>query len=555
MRSAIRFERMRPAVTSDLSGVITHLLAGDTDLRLRVEAADAVGDGHFETHAAYLVALLDGAQPWPVRRAAWRSLAALNQVLGPGQRAAFVMACAERLPDCEAELRGAIETSIVDELQDERWEHVQLLSSVGRLDLVLPTRFAFGVADDLYWSVRPLAGDSVDDVPDPARAAWRVLHQDHTPEDLLELFESGPELVALAAAHRLLAERSEHVASLIDHVTAESPPSRLLAVAATLGSLDDDRLDRVRSLVAELIERMDPELLEPIAALVSGLPDDDLTGKQLFFRAMTRYRDLFPDLVNGPLETAWFRSPPWDSSDYGSTLLAGGDQTYLALLRLAWSTFPLDARQLRTLELGEDALAVIDGYQPVTATDRVVHIRACAAAGLLTGLEHAYNAARDPEIAEVTHTYRHRRHGQSQVSALGEVLTCIGYLGRTAADLGHPAGREAHAFLAGFNTTGHHSTVERGRLLGLAILGDWVSILSALIPGDQHLHRAARNAVEIWAPGPETPNWGVEPDVVARWIGTRLAADQRLLAPAVRSILSEIKAQIERSLGRIVPPD
>jgi hypothetical protein len=101
-------------------------------------------------------------------------------------------------------------------------------------------------------------------------------------------------------------------------------------------------------------------------------------------------------------------------------------------------------------------------------------------------------------------------------------------------------------------TSSNDPTIERGRLLGLAILGDWLPLIDGLIPGDRPMLRAARNAIALWRPGPFSAKWGPDDEAVARDLGERLDRTDEVLAPDVRATLAEIKTLVERRLGRIV---
>ncbi|WP_460493011.1 hypothetical protein [Dactylosporangium cerinum] len=138
-----------------------------------------------------------------------------------------------------------------------------------------------------------------------------------------------------------------------------------------------------------------------------------------------------------------------------------------------------------------------------------------------------------------------------------KILTCIGFLGRVAYDEDERVLAErAHSCLVALGPQ-EERTLERGRLIGLAILGDWVGLLSGLRSGDRRMLAAAMNAIRIWHDGaPYTPAWATDLEAVGTWIINHLASDDESLAPDVRSTLSEIKDWIEQQIGRnIAPPD
>jgi hypothetical protein len=546
-----------------LTTTVRRLLDGPTPQALRVRAINAVVDARLTSLVAYLAGLLDGQAPWPILRAARRGLASLDQILEPRQRATYVAACARRLAECEAERMTAIEGRVVEELQDERWELIEVLSRAGRLDLVLPTRFSFEPSEHFYPAqTRRLTAARRSAVPDVAQPAWDVLHGDHSPAALIELFATGDDLVAVAAAHRVLAEHPDDVAQLLRPVSAASSAQKLLVVAETVPLLGEDGLKTVRAIGTELIDAipddrvMTDDRLEALAALLAGLPANKRSTRRLRLQMMIKLRDTRPTLAHGPLERVFLESERWSDREVSNVVLTDAAGRDLVLRGLSLVLYPNDARQRPPITLTPPAEQAILGYQPETAADRVALVRACTSAGLVDGLELALAAAEDPETATLTGLSTHLRYGAETVWQLGEVLTCIGYLGRQAheADDVERSGR-ATSFLRAFDTSGQDRTVERGRLLGLALLGDWHPLLGALWPGDRPMHRAARNAVLVWRPGPFTPEWGRDDEAVARHIGDRLAREGSTLAPDVRSNLAEIKGLVERQLGSVVLSD
>jgi len=554
MRSATRFERARPALDREATDTVLALLGDHTAAELRIEAINAVSDGRLTSLVAYLAGLIRRHQPWPVLRAACRSLISLGQILEPGQQTTYVAACAARLPGCEADLQHAIDDATVTELHDEWWELVEVLTAAGRLDLVLPVRFAFGRAADLYWSewadgVRDIAG-----IPEVARPAWDALRAG--PDDPRADFAEGDELVAIAAAHQMLAQHDPGAGDLIGLVDRDSPPAKLLAAAATVPQLDAAGQTQARALATELIDTLTPEHFEPLAAILTGLPPEEFDTKRMLLTAMVAFRRGYPEARNGPLERLFFDSHRWTSAEIADTVLASDEGRELVLHGFSMILYVHDGRRPQHPDLVPDAVDMLERYEPTSFAERLRYVKAGTAAGLVSTLGPARELALDPDAAEAMVTTANRRYGFGQVAALGEVLACIGYLGRRAFDTGHhPASQAAYEFLDGYSTAGQHATVERGRLVGLAVLGDWSPLLSALWTGDRPMHRAARNAVDLWTPGPYTPNWGTEPEDIATWIGARVRAEGARLAPDVRSTLCETKALIERNLGHIIVPD
>jgi hypothetical protein len=540
-----------------LTATVRRLLDGPTPDALRVQAINAVVDARLTSLVAYLAGLLDGQAPWPILRAARRGLASLDQILEPRQRATYVAACARRLPECEADRLTAIEGRVVEELQDERWELIEVLSRAGRLDLVLPTRFSFEPSEYFYPAqARRLTAARRAAVPEVAQPAWDVLHGDQSPSDLLHLFATGDDLVAAAAGHRVLAEHPDAVAHLLRSVTAKSSAQRLLVIAETVPLLDEDGLKTVRAIVTELIDALPEDRLEALAALLAGLPANKRSTRRLRLQMMIKLRDTRPTLVHGPLERVFLESERWSDREVSNVVLTDDAGRDLVLRGLSLVLYPNDARERPRITLTAPAAAAILRDHPRMATDRVTLVRACTSAGLVDGLELALEATGDPETATLTGLSTHPRYGAETVWQLGEVLTCVGYLGRQAHEAGdvERSGR-ATSLLRAFDSNGQDRTVERGRLLGLALLGDWHPLLGALWSGDRPMHQAARNAVLLWRPGPFTPEWGRDDEAVARHIGDRLAREGSALAPDVRSTLAEIKGLVERRLGSVVLSD
>ena len=212
-----------------------------------------------------------------------------------------------------------------------------------------------------------------------------------------------------------------------------------------------------------------------------------------------------------------------------------------------------DASELTPMVLTPAATAALSRYVPQTPAERVAYIRACTLVGLASALDLAVTAAQDPQIATLQSLTTDPEYGAEMVSCLGDVLACIGYLARACGQGDEAQAEDAHEFLRMFDTTGRDRTAERGRLIGLAILGDWSPLLRALWEDDQPLHRAARNAVSLWRPGPFTPVWARDDRAVAERIGKRMTAHD--IPPDVRSTLARVKAQVERRLGQIIVPN
>jgi hypothetical protein len=255
------------------------------------------------------------------------------------------------------------------------------------------------------------------------------------------------------------------------------------------------------------------------------------------------------------MERMFHRSPRWNDDEISDLLLADDKGRDLVIRGMSLVLYPNDAGDLELINLSAPAVRALRRHEPRTVAERIDYVRACTAAGQAFCLDQALAVAHDPAAADLAELVTHLRYGAETVHSLGEVLTCIGYLGKMSyQEDADDRSEEAHDFLRSFVTTDHDRTVERGRLLGLAILGDWSPLLSNLRSGDRPMHRGARNAIGLWRSGPFTPGWGRDDESVAERIGRWLARTDLDLEPDVRSTLGEIKMLVERRLGRIILP-
>jgi len=555
MHQTTRFERIRTTLTTELTETVATLLDSDTPTDLRVTAAVAVKSARLSQLTAYLTTLITPKQPWPLIHAAWRSLESLKQVLLPEQRAQYLIACERRLEVCEQELAHVAGDAAVT-LENERIELLEVLVNADRLDLVLPRRFSFEVADEFIWfSLRvDWAGGHV---PPVASAAYEVLTGTHARGELLDLFaHSEDALVVVAAAHRLGEHGGSETDRVIEHVTVTSSRERLLAAAAITDFDEEDSARRGRDLVRALLQDMSPDRLEELAALLAALPQHDLETKRLFHLAAASLSDeMWSQVFTSPFASAWYARQPFDPDDYEDLMGDEEGRSYL-LREFATHPFSLYAETPPSAQVSAERLAEFADHPPDSPRMITKYIVACSVFGLTRVLPHAYKVVQDPAVVGTIRPMSHSEFGVEDKSSASDILAAIGHLGKCAFDQGdQKSGAATHAFLTGYDTTGLHPTVERGRLIGLAFLGDWVGLLSALRSGDAVMQQAARNAIRLWSDGPQTPTWASGPEAVARWIATRLENTGDTLAADVRSALSEIRSGIERELGRIVLPD
>jgi hypothetical protein len=171
-------------------------------------------------------------------------------------------------------------------------------------------------------------------------------------------------------------------------------------------------------------------------------------------------------------------------------------------------------------------------------------------AGLVELLPYVESVALSEINRRTLVRHANSRYGVLDVALASHAISAIGYLGRVLAESGRGGALEACQLLHDMDTTGLHPSVERARLVGLGLLGDWQNILDRLTPDDPVLHAAADNIVAYWVPGPFTPlDHGLAE--IARWIDQRLL-EEAGIDPLVRSALEHVKAGLEARVGHYV---
>jgi hypothetical protein len=538
----------------DLTGLVTGLLAPPTPTELRVRGAEAVGRGGLRDLAAQLALLVAQDEPWPVVWAAWQSLRALGQVV-PVRR--FAALCARRLERCEGELRAASDQRTIDTLQDERRTLVAELAAAGQLAEVLARRFSYGLAVELDWPDL-LAPERYPEGAAQSPTAWRVLSADHRPEALLEWFASGDDMAAAAAAHVLLVRYPDRAGGLLDRVGAGSSPTRLLA-AATAAACLDDPLERVERLLAGTVA--DTSRGEATVALVNRLPHDSLAVKRMHLSvlgAMLPLAEKANEIGHWPYVMLWYDFDGLADAELSELIQSASSRSLGVGFLGSWtgftdgSEYPIyhltpDAKShlaARATELAERSDSTIDDLRFVVA---------CAAVQLVDAIPLALRLVSSSPTVVRLRTTSSRRYGLRRASLGADLLACLGYLGRAAYEQGQERlGELAYTTLTSAAMDGDDPSTEGGRLVGLAVLGDWRPLLTGLPTQEPRLHTAARNAITLWRPGPCTPGAARDLDQVGHWLVGRLAAGGTL-ATDVRSTLEEIKELVERQLGLTLP--
>lgn len=543
---------------------LTDLMSPQTPLELRVEAVSAVGTYRVEELATYIGELISSREAFPLARAAWNSLTALGQRIAPSLQTTFVMACEQRLSACEEELFRASTRSVVRSLEEERLELLEILIDAGRFEEVLRRRFARGVSNEGIWrdwvpAEPELSGELTD-----ARTAWAIFREPLDAAALVEAFDVGGDLTAVAAVHRLLElEDDSWVAEVRRRVTPTSSRLKLLAAAAAELPFFDDHAS-TEALISDLIDGLSEHMLEPLAVLLESLPAHTAQAEWLFTRAAYVYVSRFPNLFSGPFVDAWYAYGRPSSSAVVSEMMLREDEraTEMTVWRMSVASALCEISRPTYYDLSEQAQTRLAAYQPPESVQSQKHlILAFATAGMPIGLPRAFDALAEREIAHTIVPMGVARYGTFELSVMSEILIAAGLLGRMAYDKGdQSAGQKAYDRLLQFDVSSLHPSVATGRMKALAVMGDWVSILTGfaaadavLLAADPTLPAAAQNAVSHWFPGPCTPAWGTDKETIARWIAERLSSSEHIV-PDVRSTLSEIRAGIERELGRIVLP-
>ena len=563
MKSSNRFEELREILTRDVTQAVTTILQSSDPIALRAEAAMAIGSARLMPLAAYLAALIDPDEAWQVARAAWNSLTRLGQVAFPAMRKRYVAMCTDRLAACRAELATVSDIESIEELQDERLELIEVLGDAGQIPPVLAHRFAYGLSNRFEWQ-NLLVPEKYPEITD--RPLGKILAGERSAEELIAAFRGDDELEVAAAAHMILASGDlTEIERMVTSVSSSSSPAQLLAAATAVDGAGADCAS-LSPILRDLIHRFpDERYLEATVALTSCLPTDEYEYVRLRLLAMytlSSNEEFYERVISKwPCIELWFLYGI-RIDDFASELLLSDEEG----LRLA--TFGLNTNcwqdgteppdPVLTTEARNHLLAYLTSI-PVTEIvdrDRPKIFAECARERMVHTIPLIIEAARSGALkAEIVRS--NSKYGVEKAPRGCDLFTCIGFLGRIAYDEDERALAErAHSFLVALGPQKHH-IMERARLIGLAILGDWVGLLSGLRTGDRRMLAAARNAIEVWHEGaPYTPAWATDLEAVGIWIVRRLAGDDGSLAPDVRSALGEIKNWIEQQIGRnITPPD
>ena len=531
VRPATRVKTASDDSNADLVGTVGRLLRAETPERLLHKAVEVVGEARLGTLGVAVADLIDAANPWDVVDAAYQTLRRIGTTVGERRERVYLSASEARLNATEEELRRTSRRRDIARLTDERLAHLERMAAAGRVDVLLPRRFSFGIADDPFWG-RWLRG-----LPDEP--------------ELIRGYAEGDDRTAIAIAHRIVERHPELAGDLLAHTSPGSSPLRLLA-AARVAASGAEHEDRLRSLIRELTETVDETRVEALTALVAALPRKSAVVESA--SVVRRVTELGRrDLLQG---WPWFQlltDLPFDEGLCAELLLSGEDDQ--ATAAVFWLNADiaggvlLDAGDPQSFRLPEAAHKALLARAPSTALPAFLGACVKAGAGTPELLRSACAAARQVDAEWPVQLMSSTEYGSVEQSALADLLARIGFLARHARITGdHEGAAAAHALLIdpGLGTEGvrteslrtesGHPSVERGRLAGLAALGDWVPVLTGLRGADKLLHEIARNAV-LHRPREPAAD-------VGRWLDARLAVAD--LEPAVRETLASVREMVRR---------
>jgi hypothetical protein len=260
-------------------------------------------------------------------------------------------------------------------------------------------------------------------------------------------------------------------------------------------------------LVRALLPTVDRDRLPALAALLCSIFSvDRLGGVRL---AWTCARDLadrsFPERHRWPCNLALARCR--GGVELARLLSHDGDDPALAVEGLASFDFHRQAAVGPAWSFTRSAKQRLLGLRTSSDVNLIQWIRAAATARLIEALPEVL--ALLPTLTGLSGT----REG-TQRSVLDDALAVTGYLARCA--------HQSRAFTCEVDAA--HQLLdqtwpggERGRVIGLAYLGDWQPISAALLV-DEQLAPAVRNLLRHWHPGPCTPRHAPTP---AAWFTSR----------------------------------
>jgi hypothetical protein len=557
-----RVEQRRRDLRNDVVPALTRVFEEPAPTAVLEAAIAAAGRARLTALSDYVRELVDGNEPWSLARAAYEALEGLGVVPGQKLKARYRSLCEARLPETERELFAASITAEIERLQEERVAILEQLADPAHLELLLRRRFALGIGDQVAWLLDQAAA-ATGEVPEPVRPAWAVLREpeppDPSPRDRWLRLLAEPDLpTGVAAVHRIVREDDlpevEEVMALLDPALE---PAKLCALAALLNEYWDleeeaegrllDRADEVVRARAETAEG--PEATEALACLVEAIRElDDGRGNRL--AAVVDHRLRLREEATQPNQFPWVATDDdtyLSPEDYRTLLVGDADQMEAAVRQLRafgdWSltrALPIDP-----IELDDEAIELLgraarEEDDPMGQQQFAGAVAKVGAIGLLPWLLEIVDR---PELA-ATSMQHDDTFAARERSARALVLLAIGCLARRVDQPDSAVVDKAAQTLRRFAGDEDRSTAVDA-VTGLAYLGEWKTVLSALGPGEPWLHEVAANVCQHWVPGADLER-------VTRWITCRLR-DEPGLDPAARSTLQRVKEANERRLGHVVP--
>ncbi|MCC8339707.1 hypothetical protein LMJ38_27705 [Streptomyces sp. R1] len=544
-------ERLRPFNARDSLEALLRSTAVVTDPSGRWVAFDnPVIHAYF---AATVLARTDA--PWPVIRQAWQALAQLNVRPSDAVRRTYTEACRRRLPETLTELSRTADATTVHQLHLEQRDILTVLAGIGDLSTLLEYRFRTGLADDIIW--HPLLTTAAEHCEDtgPAR-----LLRDGEDVDWDALLDRDDDTTMVLACHMLLHRGRTLPVTRVQQLAADASPTRLLALAAFVHTLNGHEMPAVDDIVHAYTDRLDEGYLEPLSALVRAVSSHDLEARPraaLLLDEATRRPGRAPS-VYWPWAPAWRESVP-DRSEIDLFAQAPRLDDGEMLKLLGTTDVLLDAPPFDPVPLSEERRSRLERLQPDDPGGLDAHrfVMLAASTGLHQALSFVRAAAGHPGNRTTTVVHSHPLHGVQTVVPAAHAVAAIGYLSLLAAEEHPTAGRLVSTAYKELNSMilapdEAHPSLRRARLVGMGFLGDWTEILEGLEADDPVMHHAAWNIVMHWVPGPWTPpSEDKDPLVsVARSISERLR--QSGIPSPTRAALVHIRDSAETRMGRYV---
>ncbi|MFE5189859.1 hypothetical protein [Streptomyces sp. NPDC056628] len=547
-----------PEAEQVLTEVLSHLLDAQPDHLsedLTVRAVRSIATLGLHRLVGYVWDQIREDAPWPVIRQAWRALAQMKIRPSRALHEAYTAACRRRLPETLDQLARTADVTTVYELNLEQRDILGVLAEHGDLEVLLQYRFRTGLANDATWHQRLATAAGQCDGSDLAD----LLNREDT-TDWAELLDSQDDNVVLLASHMLLHRGQTLSVERVQQLAAGASPSRLLALAGFVHTLNGHEVPAVDDIVRSYVGRLNDGYLEPLSALVGAVSNHGLEARPrtaLLLDEATRAPGAAPSLY-WPWATAWRESVP-DRSEIDLFVQAPHLDDGEVLKLLSTTDVLLDAPPFDPVPLSEERRNRLQQLQPSDPTSLDAHrfVMLAASTGLHQRLSFVREAARHTDNRSNIVLHSHPLHGVQPIAPAAHAIAAIGYLSLMAAKELAAAGQlafAAHKELTRMITTvdDAHLSLRRARLVGMGFLGDWMEILEGLEPEDPVMHHAARNIVMHWVPGPCSPHSDEKNHLVdvARWISDRLR--QTGIPSPTRAALVQIRDTAETQLGRYV---